>query len=95
MQILKLVYFSIVRVYHPSIGSLPKGTEVNLLWSTGNVALDRYIMLTMNYDCLIQIAGPGKGLCGIIAEANSACSCPVVPALTSQWLRFLQQPKIQ
>ena len=44
-------------------------SEVNLLWSTGNVALDHYLMPTMN-NSLIQIGGPEKGKCGMRAEAS-------------------------
>ena len=41
-------------------------------WSTRNVALDHYLMLTMNNNSLTQIGGPEKGQCGIRAEASSA-----------------------
>ena len=44
--------------------------EVNLLWSTGNVALDQHLMPTMNKNSLIQIGGPEKGQCRIRAEAS-------------------------
>ena len=71
---------------------LEGGSEVNLVWSTGNVALDHYLMPTMNNNSLIQIGGPEKGQCGTRTEANSARSCHEAPALTSQ---FSQQPKQQ
>ena len=67
-------------------------TEVNLKWSTGNLALDRYLIPTMNDNSLIQIGGPEKGQCGTRAEANLALSCHEAPALNSQ---FSQQMRVQ
>ena len=57
--------------------------EVNLVWSTGNVALDRYLMPIINNNSLIQIGGPEKGQCGMRAEASSVHSCHRALALSS------------
>ena len=55
----------------------------NLRWSTGNVALDNYLMPTMNYNSLIQIGGPEKGQCGMRVESSSAHNHHEAPALSS------------
>ena len=68
---------------------------MNLTWSTGNGALDHYIMPTLNNNSPIQIGGPAKGQCGTRDKANSARNGHAAPALTSQWSLFSQQPKTQ
>ena len=61
-------------------------------WSTGYVALDHYLMPTMNNNSLIQIDGPEKGQCGMRAESSSAHNHHEAPVLTSQ---FSQQLRVE
>ena len=43
-------------------------SKCSMIWSTGNVALDRYLMPFMNYNFLMQIGGPEKGPCGTVLD---------------------------
>ena len=54
-----------------------------MIWSTGNVALHRYLMSAINSKSLIQIGGLAKGQCVMRAEASSAHSCHGALALPS------------
>ena len=59
----------------------PNASEISLIFSTANVALDRYLMPTIDNNSLIHIGGPEKAQCGITTEVSSAYSHHGVSAL--------------
>ena len=56
-------------------------TEVSLIWFTGNVASDCYLMLTMNNNFLIQISGLENDQCASLAHNRHGA--PALPSLSS------------
>ena len=64
--------YALINQWPYLVGHNNEACKVSLIWSTGNVAVDRYLIPTMNTNFRIQIGGPEKGQYSMGAEASSA-----------------------
>ena len=68
----------------------PNASEISLIFSTANVALDHYLMPSTDNNSLIHIGSPEKDQFGIKTWVSSAYSHHRISALQTHWFPPLQ-----